>query len=338
MARMIRARVTRQTRKSYSAVEVHQSNFTYYVAVVSGKSLLQNSFVSWRHDGVDEAGFNRALSEPRARDIARYLDAEKQSISTNIVLSAQAAATLTFDAGNLSWANNPGAFLVLDGQHRLFSMRYSHADYDFPVAIYNGLTRQAEVRLFIDINTKQKGVPPALLLDIKQLAGVETTIEEKLRRLFDYVGASEESPLRGLLSPSSTKPNYVSRVTFNSALKRPLEAGALADMQSDEDRGKLVVNYLRAVDRTLRKSGAVTSRLTRATILQAFFEVFNDVVDITWGRDNALRTENFDNTLSVFWAFDFDSYGGGNRPSKTKLVSDMRASLISAPEITAEVL
>ena len=117
-----------------------------------------------------------------------------------------------------------------------------------------------------------------------------------------------------------------------------MEAGFLADTSSDVDRGRLVVNYLRGVDRVIRRSGAVTSRLTRATILQAFFEIFNDVVDITWSRDQKLRTENFESTLSVFEATDFDGYGGGNRPSKTRLVADLRAALITGPKITAEVI
>ena len=41
------------------------------------------------------------------------------------------------------------------------------------VSIYENLSRAEETRLFIDINTKQVGVPAALLLDIKQLAQIE---------------------------------------------------------------------------------------------------------------------------------------------------------------------
>lgn len=319
------------------AFKVGYNGYRFYVAVLGGQDLLRTSIVSRRAEDSDQ-GFNRALATPRAREIARYLDDEVSSIPTNIVLSAQSEANLTFSRQRLEWDSVPGAFLVLDGQHRLYSMEYTESDYPFIVAIYEGLTREDEVRLFIDINTKQKGVPPALLLDIKQLAGVETTIEEKLRRLFDYVGTADGSPLKGLLSPAATRPGFVSRVTFNTALKRVMEAGVLEQTDTDENRGRLVVNYLRAANRILRQSRAQNSSLTRATILQAFFELFNEVVDATLKAHSSLKDEDISATLRPLVSIDFDSYGGGNRPSKTKLVADMRARLTEAPRVTSNML
>jgi DNA sulfur modification protein DndB len=275
----------------------------------------------------------------RAREIARYLETDHSSIPTNIVLSAQAAANLSYRRGRLTWDEAPSdAFLVLDGQHRLFSMQHTDLDYDFGVAIYEGLTPQREVQLFVDINTKQKGVPPALLLDIKQLAGSETTTEEKLRRLFDAVAGDASSPLRGQMSPAATKAGMVSRVTFNSALKKPMDTGPLGQTDSEEDRARLVINYLTAVRRILRQSGAQRNDLTKATILQAFFEIFDEVVEQTLGRDGALRPDNLTSTLEPLIALEFDEYVGSNRPSKAKLVGDMRAQLTSAPPVTSDML
>lgn len=173
------------------AEKIDYNGYQFFVAVIKGKVLLESSFVSRRAEEREE-GFNRELVAGRAREIARYLDDEQSSIPTNIVLSAQEAANVRFSRGHIEWDSTDGAFLVLDGQHRLFSMLYTDQDYPFAVAIYNGLSRQQEVRLFIDINTKQKGVPPALLLDIKQLAGTETSIEEKLRRLLTTLAPQTE--------------------------------------------------------------------------------------------------------------------------------------------------
>ena len=217
-------------------------------------------------------------------------------------------------------------------------MQDTVADYDFAVAIYAGLTPQQEVQLFVDINTKQKGVPPALLLDIKQLAGTETTLEEKLRHIFDAVAHDPASPLRGQLSPAATRAGMVSRVTFNTALKKPLEAGTLGQTDSDDDRARLVINYLIAAHRVIRQSGAQRNDLTKATILQAFFEIFNDVIDQTLARDEALRPDNLTQTLEPLAGLDFDEYVGSNRPSKAKLVADMRAQLLNAPAVTSDML
>lgn len=327
-----------RTVPSLAASKVSYNGFTYYVGVVSGKLLLTNSRVSRRSEDA-ERGFNRSLQPSRAREIARYLDTEHSSIPTNIVLSAQTSANVDFKRGRLHWTEtNNGAFLVLDGQHRLFSMQDTVSDYDFPVAIYAGLSAQQEVQLFVDINTKQKGVPPALLLDIKQLAGTETSTEEKLRNIFDAVAQDAASPLRGQLSPAATRSGMVSRVTFNTALKKPLEAGPLSQTDSDEDRARLVINYLVAAHRVIRQSGAQRNDLTKATILQAFFELFNDVIEQTLSRDEALRPDNLTRTLEPVSAIDFDEYVGSNRPSKAKLVADMRAQLLKAPAVTSDML
>jgi len=323
--------------KKIRADRVSYNGFTYYSGVVSGKELLQSSFVS-RRDDDPKAGFNRALVAPRAREIARYLDTEQSTIPSNIVLSAQTNAKLTYARGSLSWTVGPDSFLVLDGQHRLFSMEHVDVDYPFAVAIFDGLSPQQEVRLFIDINTKQKGVPAALLLDIKQLAGTETSIEAQLRSLFDAVSTDPTSPLKGQLSPAAKKAGQISRVTFNNAVKKPLESGVLNQVSDEDDRARLVINYLTAARRTIQQSGAVHNNLTKATILQAFFEVFNEVVDQTLARDGVLRADNMSETMQPLSALDFDAYIGSNRPSKAKLVTDMRGHLSPNLAVTSEML
>jgi DNA sulfur modification protein DndB len=217
-------------------------------------------------------------------------------------------------------------------------MEYTSNDYAFVVAVYDGLSRQDEVKLFIDINTNQKGVSPALLLDIKNMAGIETNVEAQMRQIFDMVSSDRSSPLRGQLSPSATRSGYISRVTFNAALKRHLEAGPLANLSTSEDQARLVINYLIAADRVITASGAMNNRLTKSTILQAFFELFDDVVSITLDRDGLLKPNDLSRTLSPLSSIDFDSYIGSNRPSKGRLVSDMRSYLIPTAAVTSDML
>ena len=82
------------------------------------------------------------------------------------------------------------------------------------------MNRKDESRLFIDINTKQRPVPNELLLDIKKLAEYESDIEHLLAEVFDLFNSTPESPLLGLLSPAERTSGKISRVTFNTALKR----------------------------------------------------------------------------------------------------------------------
>ncbi len=87
-----------------------------------------------------------------------------------------------------------------------------------PVIIYDGLSRRDETRLFIDINSKQKGVPAELLLDIKKLAEYEKSEEELLREIFDTFMQRTSSTLYNYL-PSSKASGKLSRSVFNTALK-----------------------------------------------------------------------------------------------------------------------
>ena len=318
------------------AQPITHNTFRFYSTVMSGKELLPAAIVSRRSEDSIQ-GFNRVLSHPRAREIARYLDQRHLSIPTNLILSAQPRAEVSFERGRLTWQNVPGAFLVLDGQHRLFSMQYADHDYNFLCAVYDGLTAMQEVQLFIDINTNQIGVPASLLLDIKQLAGTETSDEERLRQLFDVVNSNADSPLKGLMSPAATRTGYVSRVTFNTALRRAIApGGVLSTIESVDDQARLLVNYLGAANRTLTAAGAQKG-LTKSTILQAFCEVMDLVVEQTLARTPRLKRDDLLITLEPLQKIDFDSYIGGARPSRVKLVADMRSLLSSTLILTRDM-
>lgn len=315
----------------------HRYNgYTFYSGAVDGKTLLASSFVRRRTEQ-SKRGFQRTLNVARCREIATYLDTNRLTVPTNIIVSAQRAASLTFKAGKLTWAHTDKAFLVLDGQHRLYAMDFCKNDYPLLVAVYDSLTPQQEVQLFVDINTKQRGVPAALLLDIKQLAGTETDVEEILRQLFDHVSADRNSPLKGLMSPSSTSAGKVTRVTFNSAMKAPMAGKTLPALGLDRQKA-LLVNYLAAADRTLTMAGAQRNRLTNATMLHAFLDLFEDVVGLTLERTKRVRADDLAETMTPLGDLNYDSYIGSNRPSRAKLIQDMRSLLIPPPSITDDML
>jgi DGQHR domain-containing protein len=119
----------------------------------------------------------------------------------------------------LQFQDHPKAFLILDGQHRVFGFSLAETSLRVPVVVYNNLTPKDESRLFIDINTKQRPVPNELLLDIKKLAEYETEVESLLGTIYDLFQTNTESPLLGLMSPHERTSNKISRVTFNAALK-----------------------------------------------------------------------------------------------------------------------
>lgn len=173
-------------RLRYSVSLVRQGKHSFYTLTMPSDVLARTCVVSTRKEDPKQ-GFQRTLDEKRAAEIAQYIDKGLGTIPNSIVLSAQPAAELKIigRGKTLEFSDAPGAFLILDGQHRVFGFSKAKTPLRVPVVIYNGLSRTEESRLFIDINTKQRPVPAQLLLDIKQLADIEDTAEATLREIFD---------------------------------------------------------------------------------------------------------------------------------------------------------
>lgn len=104
----------------FSVSLVTQGNHRFYTLTMPSDVLARTCFVSHRHDDPVE-GFQRVLDRGRAEDIAHYID-DGGVIPNSIVLSAQpdANAKILGRGKTLEFDDNPKAFLVLDGQHRVY--------------------------------------------------------------------------------------------------------------------------------------------------------------------------------------------------------------------------
>jgi DGQHR domain-containing protein len=220
-------------------------------------------------------GFQRELDEKRAIEIARYIDEEEGTIPNSIVLSAQPIADLKVvgRGKTLEFSKAPGAFLILDGQHRVYGFSKAKTNLRVPVVIYNGLSRREETRLFIDINTKQKPVPSQLLLDIKQLAETETEAEEVLRLVFDLFHSEADSALAGYMSPSSAAKSKITRVTFNNGVRPLLQ---LFPTRGSDEIYSIINAYLSAVSNEISKK-TTEPLLSKPVIFRAFMALFPSV-------------------------------------------------------------
>ncbi|MBY5818738.1 DGQHR domain-containing protein [Rhizobium leguminosarum] len=211
-------------RLSYTASLITQGRHKFYSLTMPSEVLAECSFVLTR-DEDREAGFQRYLSKERAEEIAAYLDSGLGTIPTSVILSAQPDSEFEYISKNrtVSFNKIDKAFMIIDGQHRVYGFKLAKGTMRIPVIIYSDLDRSEEAQLFIDINGKQKQVPPELLLDIKKLANTQGGTEKKIGTVFDLFDSEPGSSLLGLLSPHEKKTGFISRVTFNSAIKPLME-------------------------------------------------------------------------------------------------------------------
>ena len=311
----------------YSCLQLVQNDHRFYITTIPVSDLFEYCFLAWRHED-PAVGFQRRLNENRAQEIAAYLKRGDGSIPTNIVLSAQEDSGFRYDSKKkqLFFTRARGAFLVLDGQHRLFGYHMCLEQFDLnhrvPVSIYAGLSREDEARIFIDINTKQVGVPAALLLDIKQVANTETAEEETVRQLSDRLAADPKSPLIGKLSRDRSAAGKLSRPTFKRALI-PVIRSTLFSSLDDEARYQLIRNFLRAVSGHL----ANHNWLYRAAFFESLFDVFEEVVKSAIERTGNAKEPALTKVLQPLSSVDFTNVATNRASTSTLIKNTLRQNI-----------
>ena len=330
-----RTSVATKRTPTYPALLMVQNAHRFYFATIPVDDLFPYCFVSRRSEE-PRAGFQRTLAESRADDIASYLRSGTGSIPTNIVLSAQSDASFTYTrrTKSITFTRTQRAFLVIDGQHRLWGYQKCKKRHRVPVAIYDGLDRAQEARLFIDINTNQRGVPAALLLDIKQIAEIESMREQILRDIFDRLSSDPSSPLVGKLSPAKSIAGKISRVTFNKSVGAVLDAGVIQGMDND-GRYRLVLNYLNAFDAELTDK----KMLVRSAFFEAVFELFDEVVRVTISAHGNAKPISLALVIRPLAQIDFSSaLGGRTTLTKKALTNLMQTTLRQTIRISEDML
>lgn len=299
-------------RESFAAVLLPQGEHRFYQLAMPSAILAECSFVSSRNED-PEVGFQRLLDKSRAQQIANYLDSGLGTIPTSIILSAQQAANFEYDSKTktVRFDKHPHAFLILDGQHRVYAFRLAEQSMRVPVVIYNSLSRRDEVRLFVDINSKQRGVPNELLLDIKSLAEYENTEEEHFRKIFDLFETDYNSPLFGRLSASQKATNKITRVTFNSALK---SISSILNSKEPSEIYEILGNYLHAFCSGLRALEGHDNKVSQSVPFRAivgFFATTAAKVKDRYGAEYSI--DNFSKILQpVFQTIKIQSFSGSS--------------------------
>jgi DGQHR domain-containing protein len=284
---------------SFSVSLIRQGKHRFFTLSMPSDALAETCFVSTRRSDVD-GGFQRELDPQRAEEIAKYIDEGLGTIPGSIILSAQPDARLVYDSvkKTIKFEKFQRAFLIIDGQHRVYGFSKAKTSLRVPVVIYEGLDRVAESRLFIDVNTKQRSVPNELLLDIKNLADYETDSEALLREVFDFFNRESDSPLQGLLSPSERVKGKISRVTFNAALKPLISAFA---GKEPEDIYAALRGFVGAFISGADKRGA-QGAIVKPIVFRAIMQLFPQVAQRVKDKNAPYSVNSFSEALTPMFS------------------------------------
>ncbi|OGU13469.1 MAG: hypothetical protein A2076_04415 [Geobacteraceae bacterium GWC2_53_11] len=286
-------------RLSYGSVSlVRQGEHVFYSLTLPTEILAKTCFVIDRVEDPIE-GFQRELDKKRAKEIADYIDSGLGTIPSSIVLSAQQITELEYDSKkkSISFSPNIKSFLIIDGQHRVFGFMMAKTAFRVPVVIYEGLSKRDETRLFIDINSKQKGVPPELLLDIKKMADYENDQEEFLREVYDTFRTEQDSFLMSKMTPAKKEAGKISRSLFNSAVKPLIK---FFGAKSTTEIYNILNSYLIAFDEAVLKRQGIRDQMFTPTVLKAIVGFFPIAAAKSKDRFGSIYTpDNFNSVLEI---------------------------------------
>ena len=267
---------------------------TFYQFAIEPDRLLKIAYISHRTrvDASSIGTYQRLLRKKRLGDIARHIDDTGGIFPTSVVVNCRYSKRLRFDIagpasddptvlGTLHLPNTYKSAWIIDGQHRLYGFSLSNwsSRGKIPVLAFENLEPAEEVRMFVDINSKQVKVPRSLLVELEpELSVIDDRPDVWLRRLHSQiaidVSESDGSPLW----------DRVSTEWDTDGKKRPVTLPQLAQAVSGSQlMGSIRVGVLHPGRLYLRDTDTSRDRATAA--ISEFLSLFADGAPGHWEKE-----------------------------------------------------
>src|SRR6476660_7663156 len=158
------------------------------------------------------------------------------------------------DSGTLKLPEEPGILRALDGQHRLLALhqlgeKHNLKDFQVPAVVFDNLTADQVVELFVTINSKHTKLNPSHLIS---LSGRRLYRDENLAAAPDVIrtlNENSESPLHGEIKLFGVGHGRLAQAPLAEELKGIFTAlDALGGRQSDrfrESAQRFFLNYFK---------------------------------------------------------------------------------------------
>lgn len=249
-----------------------------YLATISGKWLLRNTTPSWRIK--DPAmGFQRMVTERRAREIAAAVLDQQRTFPNAIVLAT--------DSEDVSYKDSYVVFpeklrfLVVDGQHRLWAQRFSKYEAEYGCVVHIGLTEAQMAAIFVEINDNQKRVPSSLRWDLVRLVRPEDDPGAiKASELVDSLNVERESPLHQRIDMTGEQPEiYIKQGSLAPEIKKLVNRKGGIGEEGFDVQLQILMNLFAAIrekDSDGWRSGK--GNLYRARVFRGFLQLVPDMI------------------------------------------------------------
>jgi DGQHR domain-containing protein len=272
-------------------------------------------------------GYQRPVTPSRLRQISAYMRDEEGMLPTSIVLCLRRPHMADFEPAVGSVGGGETGLLqidaqtplwIVDGQHRLYGLQRALtqdkadwlADYPLPVVIVEGIDAYEEMRYFHVINTRHRGVPTDVvdrhLLSMREEEGtalLERQGERDYQRaratmLVDVLNDSPESPWRGMIRMPGEplRPEHLMKQHTMVSSLEPVVNDALVKRLSDDEAGKLLLNYWQAAKERWQSAFDEPKEyvIQKSLGAGALHQILPDVIEVCRNADDFSRAKIFD--------------------------------------------
>jgi DGQHR domain-containing protein len=198
------------------------------------------------------------------------------------------------DMGALKLPDEGGILRALDGQHRLLALhqlaeKHNLKDFQVPAVVFDALTPDQVVELFVTINSKHTKLNPSHLIS---LSGRRLYRDENLAAAHDVIRAlneDEHSPLRGQIKVLGIGKGTVTQAALADELRDVFAsmdaAGGRMAREFRENARRFFLNYFKAAARAFPAAFAGRKySIKSSTSLRAFIRIVPYVIAMIRSR------------------------------------------------------
>ena len=254
------------------------------------------------------------------------------------------------DLGTVKLPEQPGTMRALDGQHRLLALhqlaeKHNLTDFQVPAVVFDSLTPDQVVELFVTINSKHTKLNPSHLIS---LAGRRLYRDDNLAAAHDVIrglNEDEHSPLHGQIKVLGVGKGTVTQASLADELRDVFTAMSAAGPRTSkefrENAKRFFLNYFKAIEKVFPK--AFSSRkysIKTGIALRAFLRVSPHVIAMIRHRGGDLWSAGELHAALLPWAesigdarFETDQLWkqrstGGTRSTVEVLVKELKQGLL----------
>ena len=273
-----------------------------------GKTKAKSSRVNWefleKRIAASEHAFQRPIIQKKIEELVHYYlqcadSGTLPTIPGSVLLVSDrrlefVASGGRSDIGTLKLPEESGILRALDGQHRLLALhqlaeKHNLKDFQVPAVVFDALTPDQVVELFVTINSKHTKLNPSHLIS---LSGRRLYRDENLAAAHDVIRSlneDEHSPLKGQIKVLGIGKGSVTQASLADELRDVFAAmdaaGGRMAREFRENARRFFLNYFKAAGRAFPAAFAGRKySIKSSTSLRAFIRIVPYVIAMIRSR------------------------------------------------------